>query len=117
MGGGKTACLQSSRGEHWCTGVNGGLDGEQGVSAVVDGVVSNMAGVGDAGGGKTVHWWGFWGKLGHWDVFCRFSVGPGNMSCHFVAAVRGLGWGRAGYSVVVDGHVVNDVVVALGVSG
>ena len=97
--------------------MNGGLDGERGVSAVVNGVVSDVAGVGDAGGVETVRWWGFWGELGHWDVFCGCSVGPGNVSCHFVAAVRGPGWGRAGYSAVVDGHVVDDVAVTLGVLG
>ena len=40
-GGGETARLGSSRGEHGCTGVDGGVDGERGVSTNIDGVVGD----------------------------------------------------------------------------
>jgi hypothetical protein len=44
-GGGKSARLGSGRGEQGCMGGNGGVDGEQGLSAVVDEVVNEAAGV------------------------------------------------------------------------
>jgi hypothetical protein len=43
-GGGETARLGSSGGAQGCTG-GGGMGGEWGVSAVVDGVVNDAAGV------------------------------------------------------------------------
>ena len=92
-GGDKTVSFGSSRGEQGCTGGNGAVNGEQGVSTVVDGVVSDAAGVSDVVGSKTVRCWVFWGKLGVWDVFCGCFVGPGNVSRRFIAAVRGPGWG------------------------
>ena len=45
VGGGETACLGPSWGELGCTGGDGGVDGEQGLSAVVDGVVNDAAGM------------------------------------------------------------------------
>jgi hypothetical protein len=44
-GGGKTARLRSGWGELGCAGVDGVVDGEQGVSTGVDGVVGDLAGV------------------------------------------------------------------------
>ena len=44
-GGDKTVCFGSSRGEQGCTGGNGAVDSERGVSTVVDSVVSDAAGV------------------------------------------------------------------------
>ena len=61
-------------------------------------------------GGETVHFWGFRGELGGWDVSGgRFGV-PVNGSRHFATADRGSGWGKAWGSAVIDG----DVAVALG---
>ena len=54
-GGDKTVSFGSSRGEQGCTGGNGAVDGEQGVSTVVDGVVSDVAGASDVVGGETFH--------------------------------------------------------------
>jgi hypothetical protein len=44
-GGGESARLGSGRGEQGCTGGNGGVDGERGLSAVIDNVVNEAAGV------------------------------------------------------------------------
>jgi hypothetical protein len=44
-GGGKTARLSSGRGELGRAGVDGVVDGEQGVSTGVDGIVGDLAGV------------------------------------------------------------------------
>ena len=69
------------------------MDSERGVLTGVDGIIGDTAGVYNAVGGETVRFWGFGGEQGHWDVFCRCFVGPGNVSRRFVAAVRGPGWG------------------------
>ena len=44
-GGDETVCFGSSRVEQGCTGGNGAIDGERGVSRVVNGVVIDAAGV------------------------------------------------------------------------
>ena len=104
-GFGETARLGSSWGKTGCTDGDRGMDGERGVLTGVDSVVGNTAGVYNAVGGETVRFCGFGGEQGRWDVFCGCFVGPGNVSCHFVAAVRVPVWGRAGGSTVVDDDV------------
>jgi len=54
----ETAHLWVSWDELGCTGVNGGIDGEQGVSLSIDDAVSDSAGVYDAGGSETARFWG-----------------------------------------------------------
>ena len=66
---GEMACLGLNRGEPRCTGGNRGIDSEQGLSAVVDGIINDMAGVSDTGGSETSCFGGLWGELGLWDAF------------------------------------------------
>ena len=53
VGRGETARLWSSLGELGQTGSEGGTGGGQGVFVGIDGVISGMGGVWDAGGGET----------------------------------------------------------------
>jgi hypothetical protein len=101
-------------GQNWgglgCTGGDGSIDIERGVSTGVVSVVSDAAGVWDMGGGETVRCWVFRGELGGWDVFGgRFGV-PGSEARRFAAADCGPGWGKAWGSIVV----VDDVAVRVG---
>jgi hypothetical protein len=102
-GGGETARLGLSRVEQGCAGGNGGIDGEQGVSMVVD---SEMACC-----------WGFWGELGVWDMFRGCFAGSSCVCRCSGAASGGPELGRAGDSVFVNEHVDGDMAVVLGVSG
>jgi hypothetical protein len=59
------------------------VEDEQGVLAVAD------IDIGDAGGVyrmvdiETIHFWGFWGKQGGWDMFWGGSDGSGSVFHRF----------------------------------
>jgi hypothetical protein len=61
------AGLGQSWGGLGCTGGDGSIDVERGVSTGVDSVVSDAAGVWDMGGGETVRCWVFRGRAGTTD--------------------------------------------------
>jgi hypothetical protein len=97
--------------------VTAGVGSGQGVEAGVDGVVSDVAGVWDTGGGETACFGGFCGRLGGRDGDWGCSEGSGAVCRRSRAAVHKPEWGRAGDWAVVDKHVDGDVTVALRVLG
>jgi hypothetical protein len=99
----------SSRGELGCTGGTGDIDGRRGVSSGVDGVVSDVGGARDAGGGETFRLPVVWGGLGGWGRFRGCSEGSGSASRRSSAVARSPEWDSAGNSGVVDEGVDDDV--------
>jgi hypothetical protein len=108
-GGGKTARLRSSWGVLGHTSGGGGLDGERGVSTVVDGINNDRAGVCNAGGSETVSFQGFWDRLGSWNVLWGCSSVSPSVLRPSRAVVCGSEWDSAGGNTVVD-----DVAVRVG---
>jgi hypothetical protein len=96
-GGGETACLQLSWVGLGCTGGDGGVDSEQGVSTGLDGIVGDMTGVWEVVSDETAHFWVFWDEHGGWDRTWGCSEGSGS----------GPGWGIAGDWAVVDSDVAD----------
>jgi hypothetical protein len=96
-----------------CVCRDGGTGSERGMSLGAGGVVADMRGT---GGGGTTRFGGIWGKLGGWDKAWGCSDESSVVFRCFEVAARGPEWGRAGGSVVIDGRVLGDVAVALGVS-
>ena len=92
----------SSWGKLGCTGVDGGVDGEQGMSTGVDGVVSDVGGVCDVGGSGTSCFRGFWGKLGGWGVSRGRSAGSSRVRRCSGAVGGGPESHRAGVLVIDD---------------
>jgi hypothetical protein len=110
-GDGETARLWPNWGElgqMW-----GGWDagGEREVLAGADVDVGDAGGVYHTVDVETTRFRGFWGKQGGSDAFRGGSDrSPGMFRCSR-AAVRGLEWGRAGNSAVVDERVDDNAVV------
>jgi hypothetical protein len=65
-----------------------------------------------AEGGEMGPCWGFWGKLGVWDVFQGCFTGSGCVCHHSGAAGGGPGLGRAGDLVVIIEYIDSDMAVA-----
>jgi hypothetical protein len=109
VGGGKTACLGSSWGELGCTGGDGGIDSERGVSTGLDGIVGDMAGVCEVVSNKTARFWVFWGEHSGWDRTWGCSEGSGRVCHRFRVVESGPGWGKAGDAAIVDDDVAGCV--------
>jgi hypothetical protein len=75
-GGVEMAHLGWSWGDLGQMGSEEGMGGEQGSSVGVDGVISDMAGGWDMGGGETAHFLGVWGRA--WGC----SSSSGSVSRH-----------------------------------
>jgi hypothetical protein len=100
--GGKTVRLRSSWGVLGCAVGDRGLDSEQGVSTVVDGIVNDAAGVWDAGGGETARFGGFCGKLGGRNRLCECFDGSRSVCRCLGAGASGPERGRGQDLGVVD---------------
>jgi hypothetical protein len=105
VGSGETVRLGPSRGER------GWINGERRVSAGADGVVGDAGGVYQTDDAETARLRGGWGKQGGWDTFRGCSESSSSVFRCSRAVVRGLEWGRAGNSAVVDERVDDNVVV------
>jgi hypothetical protein len=108
-GGGKTARLRLSWVGLGCTGGDGGVDSERGVSTGLDGVVGDMAGVWEVVSDETARFWVFWDEHSEWDRTWGCSEGSGRVCRRFGVVESGPGWGIAGDWAVVDSDVADCV--------
>jgi hypothetical protein len=83
VGGGEMAHFRVHWGWLGCTGGDGDVGGEWGVSLGIDSAVGDVGGVCHTSGGETARLWGVWGELGCWDVFRGCSDGSGGVFRRF----------------------------------
>ena len=103
--------------EHSGAGLEGGETRDGGRKTAAKGGSDMSMAVKDGGDKVTARLGPGWGELGGWDMVGGCSSVSRCVLRHSWAVGCGLGWGRAGDTAVVDGHVVDDVAGNCGGSG
>jgi hypothetical protein len=76
---------------------------------VVGNNAASLAQLKHVGGGKMVHFGGFWGELGCWDSFRGCPDGSPGVFHPSRAMVRGPERGRAGGLAIINRYIIDDM--------